>query len=134
MTVAGKRYNSRDLHGQYEQTFARPIADGCRRRDHFATALCGKAGVIPIDLYGTIGPRGRLLFMEIEPVSVSSPGAAFCISLGSQLDAWALASGKRVAAGKPERLPTRSDVLIFDGVAHSGWRILCRLLGRDLSS
>ena len=116
--------------GPYEPTSRRPIADGFRSTARFATALCVRLGVHP-DLisYASIGAAAGAAFCFWK--SGSHPSLLIAAPLLCYLRLWfnmldgmiALASGKASWRGEilndlPDRI---SDVLIFAGVAHSGW-------------
>jgi phosphatidylglycerophosphate synthase len=116
--------------GQYEPTSRRPIADGFRSTGHFATALCVRLGVHPdwISYASIVASAGAALcFWK----SGMRPWLLFAAPLFCYLRLWfnmldgmvALASGKASWRGEIlNDLPDRvSDVLIFAGVAHSGW-------------
>jgi phosphatidylglycerophosphate synthase len=116
--------------GQYEPTSRRPIADGFRATAHFATALCVRLGVHPDSIsYASIvaAAAAAVCFWQ----SHKHPCLLFVAPLFCYLRLWcnmldgmvALASGKASWRGEilndlPDRI---SDVLIFAGVAHSGW-------------
>jgi phosphatidylglycerophosphate synthase len=116
--------------GQYEPTSRRPIADGFRSTARFATALCVRLGVHPDSIsYASIVAAGVAAFCFWK--SGSHPWLLILAPLPCYLRLWcnmldgmvALASGKASARGEilndlPDRI---SDVLIFAGVAHSGW-------------
>jgi phosphatidylglycerophosphate synthase len=116
--------------GQYEPTSRRPIADGFRSTAHFATAFCVRLGVHPDSIsYASMvaatvaavcfwksGEHTWLLFV--------APLFCYLRLLFNMLDGMvALASGNASWRGEIlNDLPDRvSDVLIFAGVAHSGW-------------
>jgi phosphatidylglycerophosphate synthase len=114
----------------YEPTSRRPISDGFRATAHWATASCVRAGIHPDTIsYASIAAAGfaALCFWK----SGAHPGLLFVAPLFCYLRLWcnmldgmvALASGKASWRGEilndlPDRI---SDVLIFVGVAHSGW-------------
>jgi phosphatidylglycerophosphate synthase len=116
--------------GQYEPTSRRPIADGFRSTARFATNLCVQLGVHPDSIsYGSIvaAAAAAICFWK----SSRYPWLLFVAPLFCYLRLWfnmldgmvALASGKASWRGEIlNDLPDRvSDVLIFAGVAHSGW-------------
>jgi phosphatidylglycerophosphate synthase len=116
--------------GQYEPTSRRPIADGFRATAHFATALCVRLGIHPDSVsYGSVvaAALAAICFWK----SGEHPWLLFLAPLFCYLRLWfnmldgmlAIASGKASARGEIlNDLPDRvSDVLIFAGVAHSGW-------------
>lgn len=116
--------------GQYEPTSRRPIGEAFRATARFATALCVRLGVHPDSIsYASIGAAAlaALCFWK----SGRYPVLLFVAPLFCYLRLWfnmldgmvALASGKASWRGEilndlPDRI---SDVLIFAGVAHSGW-------------
>lgn len=116
--------------GQYEPTSRRPIADGFRSTARFATALCVRLSVHP-DLisYASIVAAAAAVFCFWK--SGARPSLLIVAPLFCYLRLWfnmldgmvALASGKASWRGEIlNDLPDRvSDVLIFAGVAHSGW-------------
>jgi phosphatidylglycerophosphate synthase len=115
---------------QYEPTSRRPIADGFRSTAGFATALCVRLNVHPDAIsYASIAAStaAAICFWK----SGLHPWLLFVAPLFCYLRLWfnmldgmvALASGKASWRGEilndlPDRI---SDVLIFAGVAHSGW-------------
>jgi phosphatidylglycerophosphate synthase len=115
---------------RYEPTSRRPIADGFRSTAHFATARCLKLGIHPDAIsYASIvaATAAGVCFWK----SGLHPWLLFLAPLFCYLRLWfnmldgmvALASGKASWRGEilndlPDRI---SDVLIFAGVAHSGW-------------
>ena len=114
----------------YEPTSRRPIADGFRTTARFATALCVRLGVHPDAIsYASIvaSAVAAICFWK----SGLHPWLLFVAPLFCYLRLWfnmldgmvALASGKASWRGEIlNDLPDRvSDVLIFAGVAHSGW-------------
>ncbi|HYJ04366.1 MAG TPA: CDP-alcohol phosphatidyltransferase family protein [Chthoniobacterales bacterium] len=116
--------------GQYEPTSRRPIADGFRSTARLATALCVRLGVHPDSIsYASIVAAAAAAFCFWK--SGSSPWLLILAPLLCYLRLWfnmldgmvALASGQASWRGEIlNDLPDRvSDVLIFVGVAHSGW-------------
>jgi len=114
----------------YEPTSRRPIADGFRTTARFATALCVRLDVHPDAIsYASIiaSTIAAICFWK----SGLHPWLLFVAPLFCYLRLWfnmldgmvALASGKASWRGEIlNDLPDRvSDVLIFAGVAHSGW-------------
>lgn len=115
---------------QYEPTSRRPIGEGFRSTARFATALCVRLNVHPDSIsYASIVAAGlaALCFWK----SGTQPWLLLVAPLFCYLRLWfnmldgmvALASGKASWRGEilndlPDRI---SDVLIFTGVAHSGW-------------
>jgi len=115
---------------QYEPTSRRPIGEGFRATARFATALCVRLNVHPDAIsYASIvaAAIGAFCFWK----SGAHPWLLFVAPLFCYLRLWfnmldgmvALASGKASWRGEilndlPDRI---SDVLIFVGVAHSGW-------------
>jgi phosphatidylglycerophosphate synthase len=115
---------------QYEPTSRRPIGEGFRATARFATARCVRLNIHPDTIsYASIvaaaiaaicfwqsGPRPWLLLV--------APLFCYLRLWFNMLDGMvALASGKASSRGEilndlPDRI---SDVLIFAGVAHSGW-------------
>ena len=115
---------------QYEPTSRRPIADGFRATARFATTLCVRLNVHPDAIsYASIAASSiaAICFWK----SGLHPWLLFVAPLFCYLRLWfnmldgmvALASGKASWRGEIlNDLPDRvSDVLIFAGVAHSGW-------------
>jgi len=115
---------------QYEPTSRRPIADGFRATARFATTLCVRLNVHPDTIsYASIAASAvaAICFWK----SGLQPWLLFVAPLFCYLRLWfnmldgmvALASGKASWRGEIlNDLPDRvSDVLIFAGVAHSGW-------------
>jgi phosphatidylglycerophosphate synthase len=115
---------------QYEPTSRRPIGEGFRSTARFATALCVRLNIHPDAIsYASVvaAAIAAICFWK----SGLHPWLLFVAPLFCYLRLWfnmldgmvALASGK--ASGRGEilnDLPDRvSDVLIFAGVAHSGW-------------
>jgi phosphatidylglycerophosphate synthase len=116
--------------GQYEPTSRRPIADGFRSTARFATALCLRLGIHPDAIsYASILAATAAGFCFWK--SALHPWLLFVAPLFCYLRLWfnmldgmvALAGGKASWRGEIlNDLPDRvSDVLIFAGVAHSGW-------------
>jgi phosphatidylglycerophosphate synthase len=115
---------------QYEPTSRRPIADGFRSTARFATALCVRLGVHPDAIsYASIvaSAAAAICFWKsgLHPWLLFPAPLFCCLRLWfNMLDGMvALASGKASWRGEIlNDLPDRvSDVLIFAGVAHSGW-------------
>ncbi len=115
---------------QYEPTSRRPIGEGFRATASFATALCVRGEIHPdVISYASIAAAAvaALCFWQ----SGFQPWLLFLAPLFCYLRLWfnmldgmvALASGKASWRGEIlNDLPDRvSDVLIFAGVAHSGW-------------
>jgi phosphatidylglycerophosphate synthase len=115
---------------QYEPTSRRPISEGFRSTAHFATALCLRLKIHPDTIsYASIvaAAIAAVCFWK----SGFQPWLLFVAPLFCYLRLWfnmldgmvALASGKASWRGEIlNDLPDRvSDVLIFAGVAHSGW-------------
>jgi phosphatidylglycerophosphate synthase len=115
---------------QYEPTSRRPIGEGFRSTARFATALCVRGEIDPdVISYASIAAAAiaALCFWQ----SGFQPWLLFLAPLFCYLRLWfnmldgmvALASGKASWRGEIlNDLPDRvSDVLIFVGVAHSGW-------------
>jgi phosphatidylglycerophosphate synthase len=114
----------------YHPTSRRPIARGFRNTAESATRLCVRAGIHPDSIsYASIvaAAAAALCFWK----SGGHPWLLFVAPLFCYLRLWfnmldgmvALASGKASWRGEilndlPDRI---SDVLIFAGVAHSGW-------------
>jgi len=114
----------------YEPTSRRPISDGFRATAHWATSFCVRAGIHPDTIsYASMvaAALAALCFWQ----SGAHPFLLFVAPLFCYLRLWcnmldgmvALASGKASWRGEilndlPDRI---SDVLIFVGVAHSGW-------------
>ena len=116
--------------GEYEPTSRRPIADGFRSTARFATNLSVRMGLHPdVISYASIGAAAAAAFCFWK--SGLAPALLFVAPLLCYLRLWfnmldgmvALASGKASWRGEIlNDLPDRvSDVLIFAGVAHSGW-------------
>jgi phosphatidylglycerophosphate synthase len=115
---------------QYEPTSRRPIGEGFRATARFATALCVRLKVHPDAIsYASIVAASIAAFCFWK--SGVHPWLLFVAPLFCYLRLWfnmldgmvALASGKASWRGEIlNDLPDRvSDVLIFTGVAHSGW-------------
>ena len=115
---------------QYEPTSRRPIGEGFRSTARFATALCVRLNIHPDAVsYASIvaAAIAALCFWK----SGFQPRLLFVAPLFCYLRLWfnmldgmvAIASGKASWRGEIlNDLPDRvSDVLIFAGVAHSGW-------------
>jgi phosphatidylglycerophosphate synthase len=116
--------------GQYEPTSRRPIADGFRSTAPFATALCLRLGIHPDSIsYTSIAAAAAAGFCFWKSGSyvwllILAPLLCYLRLWFNMLDGMvALASGKASWRGEIlNDLPDRvSDVLIFVGVAHSGW-------------
>ena len=115
---------------QYEPTSRRPIGEGFRSTARFATALCLKSNIHPDAIsYASLvaAAVAACCFWK----SGFNPWLLFVAPLFCHLRLWfnmldgmvAIASGKASWRGEilndlPDRI---SDVLIFAGVAHSGW-------------
>ena len=115
---------------QYEPTSRRPIGGGFRATARFATTLCVRLSVHPDAIsYASIVAAALAAFCFWK--SGGHPWLLFVAPLFCYLRLWfnmldgmvALASGKASWRGEIlNDLPDRvSDVLIFTGVAHSGW-------------
>jgi phosphatidylglycerophosphate synthase len=115
---------------QYEPTSRRPIADGFRSTARLATALCVRLNIHPDAI-----SYASVVAAAIAAVCFWKSGAhlwlLFLAPLFCYVRLWfnmldgmvALAAGKASWRGEIlNDLPDRvSDVLIFAGVAHSGW-------------
>src|SRR3954469_13031457 len=115
---------------QYEPTSRRPIGESFRATAHFATRLCVDRNVHPDTIsYASVvaAAIAALCFWKASHF----PALLFLAPLFCYLRLWfnmldgmvALASGKASWRGEilndlPDRI---SDVVIFSGVAHSGW-------------
>jgi phosphatidylglycerophosphate synthase len=115
---------------QYEPTSRRPIGEGFRATARFATALCVRLKIHPDAIsYASVVAAAAAAFCFWK--SGGHPWLLFVAPLFCYLRLWfnmldgmvALASGKASWRGEIlNDLPDRvSDVLIFAGVAHSGW-------------
>ena len=115
---------------QYEPTSRRPIGEGFRATARFATALCVRFNIHPDAIsYASVVAAALAAFCFWK--SGLHPWLLFVAPLFCYLRLWfnmldgmvALASGKASWRGEIlNDLPDRvSDVLIFAGVAHSGW-------------
>jgi phosphatidylglycerophosphate synthase len=115
---------------QYEPTSRRPIGEGFRATARLATALCIRLGIHPDAIsYASVvaAAIAAICFWK----SGGHPWLLLVAPLFCYLRLWfnmldgmvALASGKASWRGEIlNDLPDRvSDVLIFVGVAHSGW-------------
>jgi phosphatidylglycerophosphate synthase len=115
---------------QYEPTSRRPIGEGFRLTARFATALCVRFNIHPDAIsYASVvaAAIAALCFWK----SGFQPRLLFVAPLFCYLRLWfnmldgmvAIASGKASWRGEIlNDLPDRvSDVVIFAGVAHSGW-------------
>jgi phosphatidylglycerophosphate synthase len=116
--------------GQYEPTSRRPIADGFRATARLATTLCLQSGISADSIsYSSMVAAAAAAFCFWK--SGAHAWLLFLAPLFCYLRLWfnmldgmvALASGKASWRGEIlNDLPDRvSDVLIFAGVAHSGW-------------
>jgi len=115
---------------QYEPTSRRPIGEGFRATARFATTLCVRFNIHPDAIsYASVVAAAIAAFFFLK--SGAHPWLLFVAPLFCYLRLWfnmldgmvALASGKASWRGEIlNDLPDRvSDVLIFVGVAHSGW-------------
>jgi phosphatidylglycerophosphate synthase len=116
---------------QYEPTSRRPIGEGFRATARFATALCVRLKIHPdaISYASVVAAAAAAAFCFWK--SGGHPWLLFVAPLFCYLRLWfnmldgmvAVASGKASWRGEIlNDLPDRvSDVLIFAGVAHSGW-------------
>jgi len=115
---------------QYEPTSRRPIGEGFRATARFATALCLRLNVHPDAIsYASVIAAAIAAFCFWK--SGNHPWLLFVAPLFCYLRLWfnmldgmvALSAGKASWRGEIlNDLPDRvSDVLIFAGVAHSGW-------------
>jgi phosphatidylglycerophosphate synthase len=115
---------------QYEPTSRRPIGEGFRSTARFATALCVRLNIHPDAIsYASVVAAAIAAFCFWK--SGAHPWLLLVAPLFCYLRLWfnmldgmvALASGKASWRGEIlNDLPDRvSDVLIFAGVAHSGW-------------
>ena len=116
--------------GQYEPTSRRPIGETFRATARFATRLCVERNVHPDTIsYASVVAAAFAAFCFWK--SGHFPWLLFFAPLFCYLRLWfnmldgmvALASGKASWRGEIlNDLPDRvSDVVIFAGVAHSGW-------------
>jgi phosphatidylglycerophosphate synthase len=115
---------------QYEPTSRRPIGEGFRSTARFATALCVRLNIHPDAIsYASVvaAAIASLCFWKsgVHPwLLIVAPLLCYLRLWFNMLDGMvALASGKASWRGEilndlPDRI---SDVLIFAGVAHSGW-------------
>lgn len=115
---------------QYEPTSRRPIGEGFRSTARFATVLCVRLNIHPDAIsYASVVAAAIAAFCFWK--SGAHPWLLLIAPLFCYLRLWfnmldgmvALASGKASWRGEilndlPDRI---SDVLIFAGVAHSGW-------------
>ena len=115
---------------QYEPTSRRPIGEGFRSTARYATALCVQTKIHPDAIsYASVVAAAIAAFCFWK--SGFHPSLLFVAPLFCYLRLWfnmldgmvAIASGKASWRGEIlNDLPDRvSDVLIFAGVAHSGW-------------
>jgi phosphatidylglycerophosphate synthase len=115
---------------QYQPTSRRPIGEGFRSTARYATALCLRFNIDPDTIsYASIVAAALAAFCFWR--SGLHPWLLFVAPLFCYLRLWfnmldgmvAIASGKASWRGEIlNDLPDRvSDVLIFAGVAHSGW-------------
>jgi phosphatidylglycerophosphate synthase len=115
---------------QYEPTSRRPIGESFRATARFATELCVRLNIHPDTVsYASVVAAAGAAFCFWK--SGHQPWLLFLAPLLCYLRLWfnmldgmvALASGKASWRGEIlNDLPDRvSDVLIFAGVAHSGW-------------
>ncbi len=115
---------------QYEPTSRRPIGEGFRSTARYATALCVRTSIHPDAIsYASVVAAAIAAFCFWK--SGFHPALLFVAPLFCYLRLWfnmldgmvAIASGKASWRGEIlNDLPDRvSDVLIFAGVAHSGW-------------
>jgi phosphatidylglycerophosphate synthase len=115
---------------QYEPTSRRPIGEGFRSTARFATALCVRLNIHP-DAISYASVVAAAIAACCFWKSGGHPWLLLVAPLFCYLRLWfnmldgmvALASGKASWRGEilndvPDRV---SDVLIFAGVAHSGW-------------
>ena len=115
---------------QYEPTSRRPIGEGFRATARFATSFCVRTGIDPDAIsYASVvaAAIAAICFWRSE----LRPWLLFVAPLFCYLRLWfnmldgmvALASGKASWRGEIlNDLPDRvSDVLVFAGIAHSGW-------------
>jgi phosphatidylglycerophosphate synthase len=114
----------------YEPTSRRPIGEGFRATARAATSFCVRANIHPDAIsYASVVAAALAAFCFWK--SGARPWLLFIAPLFCYLRLWfnmldgmvALASGKASWRGEIlNDLPDRaSDVLIFAGVAHSGW-------------
>ena len=119
-----------DIEMKYHPTSRRPIARGFRNTAESATGLCVRAGIHPDSIsYASMVAATAAAFCFWK--SGGHPWLLFVAPLFCYLRLWfnmldgmvAMASGKASWRGEIlNDLPDRvSDVLIFAGVAHSGW-------------
>ena len=115
---------------QYEPTSRRPIGEGFRATARLATSFCVRAGIHPDAIsYASVLAAATAAFCFWQ--SGNRPAFLLVAPLFCYLRLWfnmldgmvALASGKASWRGEIlNDLPDRvSDVIIFAGVAHSGW-------------
>jgi phosphatidylglycerophosphate synthase len=115
---------------QYEPTSRRPIGEGFRSTARYTTELCVQRGIHP-DAISYASVVAAALAASCFWRSGFHPWLLFVAPLLCYLRLWfnmldgmvAIASGKASWRGEIlNDLPDRvSDVLIFTGVAHSGW-------------
>ena len=115
---------------QYEPTSRRPIGEGFRSTARYATELCVRHGIHP-DAISYSSVAAAAIAAACFWKSGFHPGLLFVAPLFCYLRLWfnmldgmvAIASGKASWRGEIlNDLPDRvSDVLVFAGVAHSGW-------------
>lgn len=115
---------------QYEPTSRRPIGEGFRSTARYATTLCVRGNIHP-DAISSASVVAAAIAAFCFWKSGFHPPLLFVAPLFCYLRLWfnmldgmvAIASGKASWRGEIlNDLPDRvSDVLIFAGVAHSGW-------------
>src|SRR5439155_546708 len=122
--------SKRKCMADYEPISRRPIAAAFRRTAEAATRLCVRWGIHPdaisyLSIFAALG--GAFCFWQSDTAPrllIIAPVFCYLRLWFNMLDGMvALAAGKATARGEilndlPDRI---SDILIFVGVAHSGW-------------